>query len=156
MILIKIKKIVVPSPLDNSIDITINPIYILNLRPHQENISITGKIYEDYQKNFKSILVDIIAPVTGLCNVIGGGRQSLSGGLDGFNSVIDKLNTSLDSLFSIVTKYISNYKSYILIFGYKVNFSLFVIIIGATFIEFIFYIIYFFYWHFFFINGEYC
>ena len=133
--------------------IKIIPLYILNLGPKENKSTLTGQIYEDYMNNYHYMFSDIMLPITVFCEKIGtssrrilqgGGGESLSDGLGGFNSIIQKLNTTLDGISSLLTEYIANYKNYIINFGYKVNFSLFVVIVGCIIIETIFYIIYYF------------
>ena len=133
--------------------IKIIPLYILNLGPKENKSTLTGQIYEDYMNNYHYMFSDIMLPITVFCEKIGtssrriladGGGESLSEGLGGFNSIIQKLNTTLDGISSLLTEYIANYKNYIINFGYKVNFSLFAIIVGCIIIETIFYIIYYF------------
>ena len=133
--------------------IKIIPLYILNLGPKENKSTLTGQIYEEYMNNYHYMFSDIILPITLFCESIGttsrriltnGGGASLSDGLGEFNSIIQELNSTLDSISSLLTEYIANYKNYIINFGYKVNFSLFAIIVGCIIIETIFYIIYYF------------
>ena len=128
------------------LDTTTVPIYILNLGPKENNETYTGRIYEGYNENFKYILDDILAPVTGLCTVVSGdGGQYLTNGLGGFESVIDNMNNLLGNLSSTLTNYITDYSNYIVNFGYKANFSLYIIMSVAVGIECILFIIYYFY-----------
>ena len=121
------------------------PIYISNLGPKENNETYTGRIYEGYNKNFKYITNDILLPVTGLCTVLSGdGGSYLSSGLGGFESVIENLNTMLDNLSSTITEYITKFSNYIVSFGYKVNFSLFIIITVIMGVECILFIVYYF------------
>ena len=121
------------------------PIYINNLGPTTTNESYTGKVIEDYEKNFEYIIYDILGPVTGLCTVLSGdGGQYLTNGLGGFESVIENLNTMLDNLSSKITEYITDYSSLIVNLGYKFNLALFIIVIIIVIIQVILYIMYYF------------
>ena len=135
--------------------INIIPLYILNLGPKENKSTLIGEIYDEYINNFHYMLSDIMAPITITCEAIGTDQPSgrlltgedespLSNGLGEFNTIIQELNNTLDSISSMVTEYIANYKNYIINFGFKVNFSLFAIIVGSIIIETIFYIIYYF------------
>ena len=140
--------------IDNSNQIKIIPLYILNLGPKENSSTLTGKIYEEYMNKYNYMFFDIIAPVKMLCDHIGSstsGRRildddesPLSSGLGEFNTVIGGLNDALDSVASTLTDYITKYKNYIINFIYKVNFYLFAIVIGCIIIEIIFYTIYYF------------
>ena len=139
----KVSQIPITNPTNGPNNIV--PIYISNLGPKENNETYTGRIYEGYNKNFKYILEEILSPVTGLCqNIIQDGGQSLTSGLEGFESVINNLNTLLDNLSSKITEYIMDYRNYIINFGYNVNFSLFIIITASSLIECFLYIIYYF------------
>ena len=121
------------------------PIYISNLGEKEKNETYTGRIYEGYKKNFEYILDDIINPVYYICKIIGtSGGGNLSFGLGEFESVIENLNNMLNNLSSTITEYIMKFSNYIVNFGYKVNFSLFITITVATGIECILFIIYYF------------
>ena len=121
------------------------PIYIQNLGPTTNNETYTGKVIEDYEKNFDYILKDILYPVTGLCKVLSGdGGQYLTNGLEGFESVIDDLNTMLDNLSSKITEYITKYSNLIINLGYKVNFALFILVIIIISLQVFLYILYYF------------
>ena len=125
-------------------DIQTSPKYIHNLGPITNNETYIGKIFENYEKNFKYILYDILGPVAGLCTIISGdGGQYLTNGLGGFESVIENLNSMLDNLSSSITKYITKYSNLIINFGYKVNFALFTIVTVVIIIQIILYIIYY-------------
>ena len=121
------------------------PIYIKNLGPTTTNETYTGKVIENYEKNFDYILYEILIPVTGLCTVLSGdGGQYLTNGLEGFESVIDNLNNMLDNLSSKITEYITDYSSLIINLGYKVNLALFIIVIIILIVQIILYIMYYF------------
>ena len=139
----KSEKISINSPTGLPTDTT--PIYISNLGPKENNETYTGRIYEGYKKNFEYILTDIIFPVKEICKYIkDNGGANLASGLGGFESVIENLNIMLDNLSSTITEYIMKFSNYIVNFGYKVNFSLFITITVATGIECILFIIYYF------------
>ena len=126
-------------------DVETIPIYINNLGPTTTNESYTGKVIEDYEKNFEYIIYDILFPVTGLCTVLSGdGGQYLTNGLEGFESVIGNLNTMLDNLSSKITEYITDYSSLIVNLGYKFNLALFIIVIIIIIVQVILYIMYYF------------
>ena len=126
-------------------DVETIPIYINNLGPTTTNESYTGKVIEDYEKNFEYIIYDILFPVTGLCTVLSGdGGQYLTNGLKGFESVIGNLNTMLDNLSSKITEYITDYSSLIVNLGYKFNLALFIIVIIIIIVQVILYIMYYF------------
>ena len=139
----KDKTISITSPTNNPT--TTIPIYISNLGPKENNETYTGRIYEGYKKNFKYISEDIIFPVYYICLPFkASGGEKLSLGLGEFEFVIENLNTLLDNLSSTITEYIMTFSNYIVNFGYKVNFSLFIVITVATGIECILFIIYYF------------
>ena len=140
--LYKDEKITLISP--TSIQTETIPIYISNLGPIYDNKTYIGKINENYDNNFHYILEDILGPVTGLCYLLDNEENHLAHGLAGFESVIDDLNNMLDNLSSKITEYITKYKSLIVNLGYKVNLSLFIIIIIALFLQTVLYIIYWF------------
>ena len=126
-------------------NIITTPKYIKNLGPTTTNDTYTGKVIEDYQKNFEYILYDILGPITGLCTILSGdGGQYLTNGLEGFESVIENLNTMLDNLSSKITEYITDYSSLIINLGYKFNFALFLIVIIIIILQVILYIMYYF------------
>ena len=50
--------------------------YTSNLGPKENNETYTGRVLYSYNKNFKYILDDIIAPVTGLCTTLSNGGDS--------------------------------------------------------------------------------
>ena len=121
------------------------PIYISNLGPKENNETYTGRVYEGYTKNFKYILDDVLEPVSLICAIMTtDGGDSLSSGLEGFESVISSLDTMLENLSSTITTYITKYSNYIINFGYKFNFSLIAIITASMVIECILFIIYYF------------
>ena len=127
------------------LSITTVPIYISNLGPKENNETYTGRIYEGYNENFKYILDDILINITGLCTIVSGdGGKYLTNGLGGFESVIDNLNNTLGNLSSTITNYITDYSNYIVNFGFKANFSLYIIMTVAVGIECILFIIYYF------------
>ena len=141
--LYKDKKITATSP--TSIDTTTIPIYISNLGPISDNKTYTGKIYENYENNFRYILRDIITPVTGLCHLLSLPEgNSLTNGLAGFESVIEDLNNMLDNLSSKITEYITQYSGLIINLGFKVNLALFIIVIIILCVQAFLYIIYYF------------
>ena len=121
------------------------PIYISNLGPKENNETYTGRVYEGYKKNFEYIVEDVLRPVFGICQIMStDGGDSLSSGLEGFESVISSLDSMLENLSSTITTYITKYSNYIINFGYKFNFSLIAIITGLMVIECILFIIYYF------------
>ena len=136
-------QVIDPDDYDSSKKINIKPDYIINLGPYDDNKTYIGKIYEEFQNNYRKILEEIIIPVTALCNTIGDVNDLLDK-LDKVESTIEDLNKMLDNLSKIITDYIVSYKSYIISFGYKINFALFIILTGGLIIEFIFFYLYFF------------
>ena len=134
----------ITSPIGSNTQII--PIYISKLGPKENNETYTGRVLEGFKKYFGYIEEDILVPVTGLCSIMSGeGGGYLSSGLGGFDSVISKLNSLLENLSSTITTYITKFSNYIVNFGYKVNFSLFAVIISAMVIEWILFILYYFY-----------
>ena len=139
----KDEKIELDSPTKLKTETT--PKYIKNLGPTSNNETYTGKVIEDYEKNFEYILDDVLQPVTGLCYILSGdGGQYLTNGLEGFESVIEDLNTMLDNLSSKITEYITKYSNLIINLGYKVNLALFILIIIIISLQVMLYIIYYF------------
>ena len=109
--------------IDDSNQIKIIPLYILNLGPKEKSSSLTGKIYEEYMNKYNYMFFDIIAPVKMLCDHIGsstGGRRILD---DDESPVGMKTFNSNGEIVTLVSKKRIAEKTYAynIITGYHIN-----------------------------------
>ena len=96
----------------NDASVPIKPLYISNLGPITNKETSLGKINQDFQDTFLSVVYNYTLPVTALCETIKLGNK-LNDPLGDVSGIIDNLQDSMSSITDDVVDLMIKYKNYI-------------------------------------------